>query len=289
MGILTLVTVWGVITLVRGPIPWGLLASPPSPTSVTRLASARCGAGLRLRLRIAAAQPSAEAMPLRARRTSCGRPGCRRCNRTSFFVTLFTVAGDRVSVRSSSSCSCPPADQPLWTNSPLAGLAQHLAGPAWATRHRRHRARRGGRPAPGPGGSPRARTTPSSSSSGCRSRARCRSGSAFLHSRFGTPSRAIDVAVAATILVMFVSSGRVKWLAHAYAVAIVATLALKIAALVRLRRLAAGGAAVPGAVEPARRRARDSARAARRHAAGRRRGRGDGHRSRPAGASRRSR
>ena len=60
---------------------------------------------------------------------------------------------------------------------------------------------------------------------------------AFLHSRFGTPSRAIDVAAAATILVMFVSSGRVTWLAHAYAVAIVATLALKIAALVRLRRL----------------------------------------------------
>ena len=36
---------------------------------------------------------------------------------------------------------------------------------------------------------------------------------------------------------MFVSGGRVGWLAHAYAVAIVATLALKMAALVRLRRL----------------------------------------------------
>ena len=58
---------------------------------------------------------------------------------------------------------------------------------------------------------------------------------AFLHTRFGTPSRAIDVAVAATILVMFVSGGRVSWLAHAYAIAIVATLGLKIAALVRLR------------------------------------------------------
>ena len=60
---------------------------------------------------------------------------------------------------------------------------------------------------------------------------------AFLHTRFGTPSRAIDVAAAATILVMFVSGGRVGWLAHAYAMAIVATLVLKIAALVRLRRL----------------------------------------------------
>ena len=36
---------------------------------------------------------------------------------------------------------------------------------------------------------------------------------------------------------MFVSGGRVSWLTHAYAVAIVATLALKMAALVRLRRL----------------------------------------------------
>ena len=60
---------------------------------------------------------------------------------------------------------------------------------------------------------------------------------AFLHTRFGTPSRAIDVAAAATILIMFVSGGRVAWLAHAYAIAIVATLGLKIAALVRLRRL----------------------------------------------------
>ena len=60
---------------------------------------------------------------------------------------------------------------------------------------------------------------------------------AFLHTKFGTPSRAIDVAVAATILVMFVSGGRVGWLAHAYAIAIIATLGLKTAALVRLRRL----------------------------------------------------
>ena len=33
---------------------------------------------------------------------------------------------------------------------------------------------------------------------------------AFLHTRFGTPSRAIDVAAAATMLVMFVSGGRVQ-------------------------------------------------------------------------------
>ena len=60
---------------------------------------------------------------------------------------------------------------------------------------------------------------------------------AFLHTRFGTPSRAIDVTAAATILVIFVSGGRVTWLARAYAMAIAATLVLKIAALVRLRRL----------------------------------------------------
>ena len=42
-------------------------------------------------------------------------------------------------------------------------------------------------------------------------------GLATLHTRFGTPARAIDVTAAAMILVILASGGRVTWLARAYA------------------------------------------------------------------------
>jgi hypothetical protein len=58
--------------------------------------------------------------------------------------------------------------------------------------------------------------------------------------RFGTPSRAVDVTAAATILVIIASGGRVAWLARAYAVGIAAMLVFTIAALVRLRRVRQG-------------------------------------------------
>ncbi len=65
-------------------------------------------------------------------------------------------------------------------------------------------------------------------------------GLASLHTRFGTPARAIDVSVAAAVLVILVSGGHVTWLARAYAIAIAATVLLKVVALVRLRRARAG-------------------------------------------------
>jgi amino acid transporter len=63
---------------------------------------------------------------------------------------------------------------------------------------------------------------------------------ASLHTRFGTPARAIDVTAAATILVIVASGGRVAWLARAYSVGIAAMLVLTIAALVRLRQIHQG-------------------------------------------------
>ena len=45
-------------------------------------------------------------------------------------------------------------------------------------------------------------------------------GLAALHTRFGTPARAMDVAAAATVLVILAGSGRVHWLGRAYAIAI---------------------------------------------------------------------
>jgi magnesium transporter len=58
---------------------------------------------------------------------------------------------------------------------------------------------------------------------------------AALHSRFGTPTRAIDISVAVVALATVVSDGHVVWLARAYAISIALLLVLKAAALVRLR------------------------------------------------------
>jgi magnesium transporter len=66
------------------------------------------------------------------------------------------------------------------------------------------------------------------------------SGFAQLHRRLGTPVRVIDMAAAATVVMMLASGGRVAWLARAYTIAITAVLFLKIVALLRLRRAYAG-------------------------------------------------
>ena len=162
-------------------------------------------------------------------------PRLQALQRTSLLVFMFTVF--------TTACGTflfvllvPGSDQAVWNNAPLAGLAQHLAGPSWA-RDLVAVALVGAAvllllPATHVALSDAEQLLQRLSVEGALSERLV-----FLHTRFGTPSRAIDVAAAATILVMLVSSGRVGWLAHAYAMAIVATLALKIAALVRLRRL----------------------------------------------------
>ena len=61
-----------------------------------------------------------------------------------------------------------------------------------------------------------------------------------LHSRFGTPSRLIDLTTAAQLVIVLVSAGRVSWLARAYAMGLVASAVLTIVALLRLRRLRPG-------------------------------------------------
>ena len=134
----------------------------------------------------------------------------------------------------------PAADQAMWVNDPLAGLAQHLAGPPWArtlmtlavaaaailvvmpaadaalrdAEKLLHRASTDG-------------TLPS--------------GLASLHARFGTPARAIDMTIVAVVLVIIATAGRVGWLARAYGFAIAVMVVLAAAALARLRRLRSSG------------------------------------------------
>jgi magnesium transporter len=56
------------------------------------------------------------------------------------------------------------------------------------------------------------------------------------HPRLGTPTHAIDVTAAAVVVMMLAASGRVEWLARAYAFSIAVTLTIKAASLIRLRR-----------------------------------------------------
>jgi magnesium transporter len=133
----------------------------------------------------------------------------------------------------------PAAGQPLWISAPLAALAQHLAGPAWA-RDLAALAMAGAAvlvliPAVHSALADGERMLLRSSAEGILPL-----GLASLHSRFGTPARAADVTAAAMILALLASGGRVTWLARAYAAGLAVTFVLTVAALVRLRRTRAG-------------------------------------------------
>ena len=103
-------------------------------------------------------------------------------------------------------------------NAPLAGLAQHLAGPGWA-RDLMALARRGGGAGAAAGSTYAAMATPNRCCSE-RPEGTLPRGLALLHARFGTPARAIDMTVIATILVIVATGGRVRGLARAYVCAI---------------------------------------------------------------------
>ena len=64
-----------------------------------------------------------------------------------------------------------------------------------------------------------------------------------LHPRLGTPTRTLDIAALATIVIMIASGGYMPWVAHAYAFAVGSLLVIKIVALVRLRTLRPGSRA----------------------------------------------
>ncbi len=133
----------------------------------------------------------------------------------------------------------PAAEQSLWTNAPLAGLAQHLSGPSW-TRDLIALALAAGAwlmllPAAHAALTDAEQMLQELSIEGVLP-----AGLTSLHARFGTPARAVDMAVGAAIVVMLVSSGQLVWLGRAYAIVIAGTVVLKIAAVIRLRRTRPG-------------------------------------------------
>jgi magnesium transporter len=127
-------------------------------------------------------------------------------------------------------------DQPTWSHAPLAGIAYQLALPSWL----RHVLL-----------SLVAVAAAVFLAATIRSSARGAYGvlarlvdEGFLderwralHHRFGTPWRSIDAVAVAQVAIVLLSGGETSWIARGYAVAVVITAVLKLAALVRYRRL----------------------------------------------------
>ena len=105
VGILTLMTVWGLVSLARGPVPWEILASPPPPSGITRwhvvdvvlvylfgfsLALPTIGGG------DAVARAAHELRP----------PRLQALQRTSLLVSI-SRSSPPCAARSCSCCSCP--------------------------------------------------------------------------------------------------------------------------------------------------------------------------------------
>src|SRR5262249_52291342 len=131
------------------------------------------------------------------------------------------------------------SEQGVWVNAPLAGLAQHLAGPAWI-RGLLSIALAGAAvfvalPAAYAALGGAGQVLHRASEDGTPPR-----GLASLHTKFGTPAQAIDMTVLAIAVVIVIGGGRVTWLARAWAMAIAVMLVLMIAALIRLRRTRQG-------------------------------------------------
>jgi magnesium transporter len=128
----------------------------------------------------------------------------------------------------------PPGDLNAWIDLPLLGVAHHLAGPAWAQIVMGLLVAAASVLLLGSA----ARAALNVGDQTLRRLAAERvlpEGLGELHVRFGTPTRAIDVAAAVTVLILVASAGRVPWLAQAYASVLAAVVLINLAALVRLR------------------------------------------------------
>ena len=163
------------------------------------------------------------------------RPRIQSLRRTSSLVVVFSFIGIAVPAFLFVAL-VPGADQALWADTPLAGVAQHLLGPAWAT---------------GPMTfalvcaaflvlAPAANAAVLDAEQQLRKLAEHHTlpeGLMRPHRRFGTMASAIDVTAAAVIFIVFASAGQVPWLSRAYAFTIAVRLCLKVASLLKIRRV----------------------------------------------------
>jgi magnesium transporter len=236
VGILVLTMLVGVVTLARAGGTWAAVLSVPPSSNLT--GEWFIDAALVYVLGFALALPSVGGGEALARAAhEFPPPRVPTLRRTALLTVLFSLLVTTVGTVLFA-LLVPVAEQTPWIDSPLAGLAQHLAVPAWT----------------------RSLLSVALACAAClvlcpaaqaalidaerilhRSSAEqtLPSGLSSLHTRFGTPARAIDLTAVAMILIMLAGGGRVTWLAHAYAIGIAGTVVLTVASLVRLRGLGA--------------------------------------------------
>jgi magnesium transporter len=232
VAVLAVILVWSVITFVRSGIDPAALLSPlrvaslvqPSPLD-TLVAFALCA--VLMMTVIGGGEPLARAA------ADFPPPRLPALKRTGVLTVFFAISITTVTTFLVAAL-VPRGEQALYVNAPLAGLAQQLAGPAWTrdlaaiavaaaallflvpvvhgtlrdTEQILHRLSTDG-------------TLPR--------------GLASLHTRFGTPARAVDLTVATMVLVMLAGGGRVTWLARAYGITVAAMVLLSVVSLIRLR------------------------------------------------------
>jgi magnesium transporter len=231
LGILSIMTAVGVAAILRR----GALAIAPAFSWPASLASGDLATvGLLWLIGFAHMLPmfgGGESLTRAAR--DVAPPRLPTLRRTALLTVLFSLLVTTVGT-ALFSVLVPAAEQPLWIDSPLAGLAQHMTSAAWA----RDLLSAGAALAAACVLIPVAHDALTDAE---RILHRASADEALpttllsLHTRFGTPARAVDITAAAMTLVVVASGGRVPWLAHAYGIGIAATAALTIAALIRLR------------------------------------------------------
>ena len=231
-GAVALLVLVAVMTAVRGGTPLQPLIGAPAPVTGLRWyldIGITCLVGLCLALPTigsgdALAQAAHELEPPRVQ-------GLWRAAR----VTLVFALGVTALATFLFVLLVPPDEQALWVSTPLAGIVQHLAGPGWL------------RSLLGLALIAAAvlMLTPAAHAAlgdaealleRLAAQGTLPEGLAALHSRFGTPARAMDVAAASTVLVILAGNGRVQWLTRAYAIAVAVTVVVKALTLLKLRR-----------------------------------------------------
>ena len=233
VGILALTTGWGLFTVIRSMVPLSSLLSLPSP--VTTVGVPFVDVGLTWLFGLGLALPvlgGGEALAYAAHELP--PPRVHGLRRTAIVTLAFALCVTALSTFLFA-LLIPVGEQTLWSSVPLAGIAQHVAAPPWI----RNLVALGLIAAAVLMLAPAAHAALGHAEQILQRLAvagTLPSALGTLHTRFGTPARAIDAAVAATLLIILVSGGRVHWLAGGYAVAIAVTVVLKVGVVLRLRR-----------------------------------------------------
>src|SRR5436190_8098136 len=254
-GIVSVAAIWGLVTVMRAggapvPLPWHFMdiaGLKPGPTSVELPAGVAVPGSVGLTfgsafhtvllylLGLAVALPALGSGGALARIAhQFAPPRIQALRRASSLVIVFSFLGIAIPAFLFIAL-VPGIEHVLWADTPLAGLARHLAGPGWL----------------------RAAMTvavvcaaflvlaPAANAALLDAEQQLRKlseqhalpeGLMRPHRRFGTMAGAIDITAASVVLIVFASAGQVAWLGRAYAFTIAVRLCVKNAGLLRLRR-----------------------------------------------------